>query len=49
MITIESINPAWLKIFYHKIIAANMVIHYEFTSDNAEFFSEFFHQQKLPK
>ena len=49
MITIKSINQAWLKIFYFKVIAVNMVIHYKFIRDNAEKFSEFFHHQKLPK
>ena len=49
VITIKSINQAWLKIFYFKVIAVNMVIHYKFIRDNAEKFSEFFHHQKLPK
>jgi len=43
VITIKSINQAWLKIFYCKVIAVNMVIHYKFITDNAEKFSEFFH------
>ena len=49
VITIKSINQAWLNIFYFKVIAVNMVIHYKFIRDNAENFSEFFHYQKLPK
>ena len=28
VITIKSINQAWLKIFYHKGIAVNIVIYY---------------------
>ena len=27
VITIKSINQAWLKIFYHKVIAVNIVIY----------------------
>ena len=35
VIMIKSINQAWLKIFYCKVIAVNMVIHYKFIRDNA--------------
>ena len=48
VITIESINQAWLKIFYHKVIAVNIVIYYKHIAEAAKKISEFFHVCKSP-
>ena len=49
VITIKSINQAWLKMFYYKVIAVNVVIHYKYIRHHAEKISEFFHQWKWAK
>ena len=49
VITIKSINQAWLKIFYHKVIAVNIVIHYKHIAVPAKNISEFFYCQKSSK
>ena len=47
--TIKSINQAWLKKFYYKVIAASMVIHYKYLNLKSKKFPDFFHYQKLLK
>ena len=46
---LQSINQAWLKIFYYKVIAVIVVIHYKYSKHYAEKISELSHYQKLPK
>ena len=47
--TIKSINQAWLKKFYYKVIAANMVITYKYLNLKSKKNLEFSYHWKYAK
>ena len=47
--TIKSINQAWLKMFYYKVIAVNIVIHYKYLNLKSKKIPDFFPLPEVTK